>query len=161
MEDPNDVQKAHDEKMARKEEKAKAKAKAKNEKRKFQLPEKMKKVQQIHWYKFFTDLAYQHRNLGMKDQWAAVFAENVTKSLMRKHVTQNAKMPFRDDEIESLMKDFFTQNKRQGDTDQIDFGTFQYSLQQLTFHETNENEVEIKVFFNKCSIQDLGFGDRA
>jgi len=35
MEDPNDVQKAHDEKMARKEEKAKAKAKAKNEKRKF------------------------------------------------------------------------------------------------------------------------------
>jgi len=36
---------------------------------------------------------------------------------MRKHVTQNAKMPFRDDEIESLMKDFFTQNKRQGDTD--------------------------------------------
>jgi hypothetical protein len=40
----------------------------------------------VYWYKFVIDLAYQHRNLGVLDQWAAIFAENLTKSLMRDHV---------------------------------------------------------------------------
>ena len=60
---------------------------------------------------------------------------------MRKYVMQFAKMPFRDDEIEGLMSNFFQDNIRQGARDTIDYSSFQYALEQLNFAEANDDPV--------------------
>lgn len=54
---------------------------------------------------------------------------------------QFAKMPFRDDEIEGLMSNFFQDNIRQGARDTIDYSSFQYALEQLNFAEANDDPV--------------------
>ena len=34
----------------------------------------------VHYYALVADISYQSRRIGLKDQWAAVIAEDIVKS---------------------------------------------------------------------------------
>jgi hypothetical protein len=57
----------------------------------------------IFWYDFLRDLEYQHRSIGVKDQWAAEIAEDMVKSYQVKLCTELGQEPLNDDQIDMAM----------------------------------------------------------
>jgi hypothetical protein len=109
----------------------------------------------VRYFQLIKDLGYMQRGIGLKDQWAAIIAEDITKAYQTYLTLENGEPPMVDEQVAGDMHGFFQRACRQSSDFMMPEDFREICSTVRLWDDSAHSKVELEDFYKVCAKEEL------